>query len=73
MMIRKEMRKFISLPLEGKVGGGLRRSDEVVEFYLITFKNIRLQIFHLISRLRDSFPSRGSLGKTLPILDFQFL
>ena len=27
--------KLNSLPLEGKVGGGLRRSDEVVRFYLL--------------------------------------
>ena len=53
---------FNSLPLEGKVGGGLRRSDEVAKFYLFKFNNIRLYFFHLISRLRASFPSRGSLG-----------
>jgi len=29
-------RHFNSLPLEGKVGGGLRRSDEVAIFHLIT-------------------------------------
>ena len=50
---------FNSLPLEGKVGGGLRRSDEVAKFYLSKFNNIRLYFFHLISRLRASFPSMG--------------
>ena len=53
---------FNSLPLEGKVGGGLHRSDEVEKFYLSKFNNIRLYFFHLISRLHASFPSRGSLG-----------
>ena len=37
----------------------MRRSDEVADFYLIIFRNNRLQIFHLISRSRDSFPSKG--------------
>ena len=40
------------------MGGGLRRSDEVADFYLIIFRNIGLQIFHLISRSRDSVSLR---------------
>ena len=36
---------FNSLPLEGKVGGELRRSDEVAKFYLSKFNNIRLYFF----------------------------
>ena len=47
------------------MGGGLRRSDEVAMFYHIKFNAFKLEFFHLISRLCDSFPSRGSLDKFL--------
>ena len=49
---------FNSLPLEGKVGGGLRRSDEVSKFHHADFHKIWLALFHLITVLRRSVSLR---------------
>ena len=49
---------LISLLLEGKVGGGLRRSDEVTRFYHIIFNAFKLELFRLITVLRRSFSLR---------------
>ena len=50
---------FNSLPLEGKVGGGLRRSDEVAKFYLSKFNNIRLYFFSPHQSLARQLPLKG--------------
>lgn len=49
---------LISLLLEGKVGDGLRRSDEVTSFYHIIFNAFKLELFYLITVLRRSFSLR---------------
>lgn len=49
---------LISLLLEGKADGGLRRSDEVTRFYNIIFNAFKLELFHLITVLRRSFSLR---------------